>query len=253
MLKMRDSGDVDGLLAALHHSNMDVRHYAAARLGEIGEPRAFDPILAMLKDAPQRPGIVNVLGQLSFQMKTRGFKPDPKAVPHLLALLDEPEVRENAVFALGQFDDPRVAAALGIPSDQAAIEALIAGTQVADAQKRLDATFKLRQDGVHVNNPALRAKIVEAFLALINLPPSNEYGPSRYQAATALGDMGDRRAVEPLISILKDPGWMIRSEAAISLGKLKDRKAIPALEALLSHPDDATRDSARKALAALRG
>ena len=102
--------------------------------------------------------------------------------------------------------------------------------------------------GPDVQDTELRTQVVDAFMEILSLPPSNEYGPCRYNAASALGLMGDKRAVDLLISSLRDPGWPIRSEAAYSLGKLKDPRAIPHLNTALVHPDDATRMAAAKAL-----
>lgn len=252
LLRMRDSGDITGLLEALNDKNLDIRVFAAGRLGELGEERALDPIVALLKDAPAKPGICNALGQLAFQMKRRGFTPDPKAVTPLLALLDNPATREGAKFALSQFNDPRIAAALSIAADKESIEAQIAATKVDDPEQRRQATRQLAKAGALLQDPALRAQVVDTFIAILNLPPSNENGPCRYIAAEALGQMDDKRAVDPLISALKDPGWMIRSEAAVSLGQLKDTKAIPALESALNDPDDSTRTYAKRALQVIR-
>ena len=128
------------------------------------------------------------------------------------------------------------------------IQAAIAATKDLDPKKRHDATYHLMEIGPEVQDPELRAQVVDAFMEILSLPPSNEYGPCRYNAATALGLMGDGRAVDLLISSLKDPGWMIRTEAAYSLGKLKDPKALPHLRTALVHPDDATRMAAARAL-----
>ena len=38
----------------------------------------------------------------------------------------------------------------------------------------------------------------------------------------AMGDIEDRKAVEPLISALTDPDWQIRKKAAWALGEMKD-------------------------------
>jgi HEAT repeat protein len=208
-------------------------------------------MVALLKNAPAQPALLNAFGQLAYQMKTRGHTPDPRAVTPLLALLMDPATRNNAEFALKHFNDPRISAALNMPTGVEPIEALIAATNASDTQQRLDATSRLAELGPHVQDPSLRARVTDAFLVLVELPPSGEYGPIRYQAVMALGEMDDRRVVDALIAVLTDPGWMIRSEAAVALGKLKDPRAIPALQSLLNHPDDATRDSARKALQTL--
>jgi len=68
-------------------------------------------------------------------------------------------------------------------------------------------------------------------------------------AAEALGKIGDKRAVEPLIDILKtsrDPGLL--EAAAEALGNLKDSRAVPALARLMK---EATIPVRLKAVAAL--
>lgn len=77
----------------------------------------------------------------------------------------------------------------------------------------------------------------------------------RMNAAYAIGDVGDRKGVEPLIELLKDPiqGWGIKMAAATSLGKLHDERAIEALEALATGKDSISADAAIIAIARIRG
>ncbi len=57
----------------------------------------------------------------------------------------------------------------------------------------------------------------------------------RWAAATSLGNLGAREAVDALINLLRDDSWDVRRVAAISLGKIKDPKAVkPLVEALKS-------------------
>ncbi|MDI7274909.1 MAG: HEAT repeat domain-containing protein, partial [Anaerolineae bacterium] len=55
----------------------------------------------------------------------------------------------------------------------------------------------------------------------------------RRNAATALGEIGDRQAVEALIASLQDPEGAVRHHAVVALGKLGDRRALPALRTML--------------------
>ena len=50
----------------------------------------------------------------------------------------------------------------------------------------------------------------------------------REQAAFGLGQLRDRRAVEPLINALKDQNADVRQQAAFALGQIRDRSAVPA-------------------------
>jgi HEAT repeat protein len=51
----------------------------------------------------------------------------------------------------------------------------------------------------------------------------------RMLAARALGNLGDRKAVKPLIGLLQDPEELVRTGAAYAPGKLKDSSAREAL------------------------
>ena len=52
----------------------------------------------------------------------------------------------------------------------------------------------------------------------------------RLEAAAALGDLGDHRATQPLISILLDKEWYVKGEAVVALTKIGQ----PAADALLA-------------------
>lgn len=54
----------------------------------------------------------------------------------------------------------------------------------------------------------------------------------RAQAAEFLGELGDSRAVEPLVNALQDGESMVRANAAVALGRLGDIQALPALREL---------------------
>src|SRR5262249_48125319 len=63
---------------------------------------------------------------------------------------------------------------------------------------------------------------------------SDEYYAVRAGAAMALGDIGEKRAVEPLLAILnKDDTDSVRIGIVVSLGVLGDQRAIEPLEKLL--------------------
>lgn len=57
----------------------------------------------------------------------------------------------------------------------------------------------------------------------------------RKEAARVLGEIGDQRVVEPLIKALSDSNWDVHIEAAKALGKIKDQRAVePLIKALNS-------------------
>ena len=56
-------------------------------------------------------------------------------------------------------------------------------------------------------------------------------------AATALGDLADARAVDPLIDALASSNWRIRQAATVALGRIGDPRAIEPLVAALADRD----------------
>ena len=73
---------------------------------------------------------------------------------------------------------------------------------------------------------------------------------SRRSAISALGRLGDERAVEPLVSALQDEDRYIRREAAKALGELGSPVAIEPLIAALGDPEESVRRNAIIALGA---
>jgi len=74
----------------------------------------------------------------------------------------------------------------------------------------------------------------------------------RYEAAIALGYLGDRTAVPALIQLLRDSKSCVRTVAAGALGKLQDPEAVPALIEALEDRDSWVREAACSALGNIR-
>jgi HEAT repeat protein len=80
---------------------------------------------------------------------------------------------------------------------------------------------------------------------------SHKQDRTRWEAATALGKLGDARAVEPLITALKDNNNIVRNRAAEALGKLGDARAVEPLVAAHKDKDKDVRFRAIDALVKL--
>jgi hypothetical protein len=75
---------------------------------------------------------------------------------------------------------------------------------------------------------------------------------ARLAAVVALGNLGDRRAMKPLVTALADPSPQIRVVAAAALGKLGHKAALPSLKgAANDDPNAKVRTSARQAAIAV--
>jgi HEAT repeat protein len=72
-------------------------------------------------------------------------------------------------------------------------------------------------------------------------------------AAQALGEIGDPRAVDSLVNTLGDKNWEIRSTVTKALGKIGDYRAIQPLINLLRDRSENVRWTASQALKAITG
>lgn len=75
-------------------------------------------------------------------------------------------------------------------------------------------------------------------MILFDLVESEVEAPElRAQAAEALGYIGDRDAVEPLMRTATDPSAEVRFWSVIALGKLGDERAVPLLERIAAEDE----------------
>ena len=99
----------------------------------------------------------------------------------------------------------------------------------------------LKGDGTVISaNPALAAML------------KNEERNIRWAAVRALGDIGDKGAVAPLLdSVETDSSTYVRQSAIEALGKIGDKDAAPALAKFLDDKDAAVKRWASFALGTL--
>jgi phycocyanobilin lyase alpha subunit len=83
-----------------------------------------------------------------------------------------------------------------------------------------------------VQEPVVLKALIEALEDEIDRSPDGGY-PLRRNAARALGKLGDRQAVAPLMTCLASADFYVREAAAQSLGMLGDPSTIPALVKLM--------------------
>jgi len=75
---------------------------------------------------------------------------------------------------------------------------------------------------------------------------------TRMAAARALGQVGSRKGVQPLVQALTDPEWSVRLHSAKALGQIGQKKyATEALLKALNDPEDLVRREVAIALAKL--
>jgi HEAT repeat protein len=195
---MADRRAVEPLIATLQDKDSYVRLMAASALGDIGDSRAVEPLLKTFKDdlaEDTRSYAAKALGKIN-------SAPANEAVLTALqtALKDKNlNIRCAAACALG---DMKVTKA--IPS---LVELL--GHNAYCVREAASAAL------AEIGKPA-----VESLLKSLD----NEDPRTRQHAAVALGMIGDRRAVGPLINRLDDKDGIVQGKVIEVLEKITGQK-----------------------------
>ncbi|MFL5511359.1 MAG: HEAT repeat domain-containing protein, partial [Gemmatimonadales bacterium] len=154
----------------------------------------------------------------AFAAELLGRVGSAKAVPVLLETVqatqpDHADVREIALRALARIPDPH------------AVESLVLALAEADPWLAPRIADILTRHG---------DVVVEPLLALLH---NSDRHTARAWAANVLGEVGAQAAVPVLIRSLDDPDDEVRAKSATALGRLGDRRALqPLLDHLLTDP-----------------
>lgn len=124
------------------------------------------------------------------------------------------------------------------------VEQAIANLQSEDLGLRFYAAWWLGR--FRVNDPVAVEVLIQALHDTADRTEAGGY-PLRRNAARALGKLGDRRAVSPLIDCLSCPDFYVREAAAQSLEMLGDSSAIATLMQLLNNAIPGTQPAPEQA------
>jgi len=213
-----DIGDKSAVLPLIEvikkDNNISVRMYAAQSLGKLKDERAVEPLIAVLKNETESSVVrfmaAGALGEIK----------DERAVEPLIAVL---KTGEREPYYIGKIGDPNyqivfpsddvfgAPTALGKIGNKRAISPLVEALGNPNAP---DVATALAMFGEPAVDP-----LIEALKG-----PSNSYQLDG--AIIALGLIGDKRATEPLIEIMKKERNYHIPEA---LGKIKDKRAVQPL------------------------
>ena len=213
---IRDKAATDALIGALKDTDPVVRGYAATALGEIGDPRAKEALLAALRT--EDASVVNMATSLYNLGST-------EVVEILIGKLRDPNPNNRlyAIYALGKISDPEMVRPLIEVLDSEEIGWL--------AAKAL----------VNVGQPALQPLLESLFSENRNV---------RLYATYALGEIRDPKAARGVLRLLQDPDPLVLDTAAEALIAIGERSVIPAVTQLLRSPQPRVR---RRALDVLGG
>jgi len=254
--QVKDVRAVEPLIAVLKVSNPGVRCTAAEALGQLGDERAVEPLIAALGDSDSgvRVAAAQALGQLG----------DERAVEPLIVALEDCDasVGVAAAQALGQLGDKRAVEPLIVALEDSdasvleswtvfsvllrevgpkRIEVIKAVRQVAalglkESKELVDSAPSTVLEAVSWKEAGHAKSKLEAAGAVVEVVEVRGEGAVtvtlsgiRNAAAQALGQLGDERAVEPLLVALGDTDLSVRVAAAQALGQLGDKRAVEPL------------------------
>lgn len=229
------------LVEGLNDTNWVVRSDAARSLGKIGGPKATDALIVALRSGES--GAALALGDIGSKA----------AVEALVASLrgTNKAVRSSAVVALGCIGDPQAVSPLleslndpDWPNRNFVVNALrkIRDVRAAEALYRT-ATQDINE---HVRSEAAIAlaeicdkRALDVLLGLLKTSSVR----LRPQIISTLGDLGDSRALNGLIAGLTDRDWSVRKGAAKAMYRIDRNRAVKALLDTLKNPDEDIRES----------
>jgi arylsulfatase A-like enzyme/HEAT repeat protein len=179
-------------------ATIEARAEAVSLASGLGDPGALTALSPLLQEASQ-----TLVDEAALAL---GMAQDRRALARLrdLAVAEDPALRRRAARALARLGDPR------------AVDGLAEALHGSDEEEALEALRAL--GGLPV--PEALEPILEV-LADDHL---------RYRAALVLGELGDPRAFDVLLSLAqRDPTDDVRANAVAALGALGDRRAVPFL------------------------
>ncbi len=147
-----------------------------------------------------------------------------------------PDEREAAVTALGDMDSRVLAPLLTLLHDEQGTVRSSAMRAIVGLSEHRDADWFVRLHREHVQEALIQAL-------------ADQESDVRAAVAQALGQWGDKRAVEPLLAVIRDTDVDVRRAAVAALSYPKDERALePLLTVFLTDDDMQVRSHAAEGL-----
>jgi HEAT repeat protein len=248
--KMKSARDVRGLIRLLKHRDLDVQYGAAEALGEIGDSGAVEPLITALKNdeysgvrwkaaealskigAPAVEALIGALRHPDDDVRWKaaialGDIGDPRAIEPLIMLLCDEDrfVKSHAALALGAMGEP-------------AVTPLLRALREGDGNLRWGAAIALGK----IHDPRAIEPLIRAL--------ADKYENVRSESATSLAAIG-KPALEPLLRFLTFSEGPERLEVVSAIGELQDTDAIQPLIQMLENADEDERKAIADALEAI--
>ena len=199
------------------------RAHAAQALGRAGCEESIPALVLTLRDPHEDGSVKTAAGEALAKLR------DPRAVPFLVRELRQVDESARTVAeALVSFGDVAVPELLNLLADESNPSSRVWAARILGHSRAADA--------------------VEPLIALL----FSRNDLLRIAAVAALGEIQDRRALQPLVqATLRDPAPQVRAEAAAAVARIEAEGAVDVLVAALADPDYVTRLRALEAFESL--
>lgn len=217
------SDALSGLLRQLADDDREVRARAVESLGHLEDPRAVEPVIALLRDPDLR--------IVSLAVEALGELQDPRAIEPLIAMMKgELGFVDSTADALAKIGKP-------------AVEPLVRTFQdpSVDVTTRAVVATALGKIG--------DSRALDPIVAALK----GEEDYLKPYTAEALGMIGNARAVGPLIAALKNADPTVAAFAIQALERIKDPRALGPLVAVLEDENPSNRRAVVQALGTIGG
>nr|WP_255772422.1 HEAT repeat domain-containing protein [Methanothermobacter sp. K4] len=209
--ELADEQSVPSLIDALRYEEWQrdypilggVRAAAARALGNIGDPRAVEPLINALEDQDIDVRISALRALASFR--------NERSVAAVEGYLNDPleDIRKNALITLAELDPER-----GLKQALAALN---------------DRSWVVRKAAARVTRNLGDERCLEVLIDKLNDPDMEV----RRQIVLAVVNLGES-AVDPLLEKLSDPSWQTRAVLVEALGEIGSERAVPYLKRMVS-------------------
>ena len=261
---VKDKLAVEPLIEALKDEEPKVREAAASALEDVNDVQAVEPLIEALKDEEKevREAAASALGRYKDE---RAVEP---LIEAMLCLNGGGWASESAAKSLSQIGGERaIEALIAVLKDQTmgggTVAAAVGGIYKCQDERGVEELIDLlKYENTRANGSQVQVRNVAAY-ALGEIGDIRAVGPliealeekdlDLYSTVTiALAEIGDERAVEPLIEALKDANWYVRKCSVRALGIIGDERAVEPLIEALKDDDESVRESVSIALKEFR-
>ena len=212
--RLKEKKDIDGLIKALRYKKdgfgleyVLIREKAAIALGEIGAKKAVNPLIQALHDkSPKiKNSAIEALGKIGDH---RAIEP----IKQCIIETDDKELRGHGIAVLkNDFN--------------------LATAELREINRRRKKTIQELKRNKDIDG---LIKALGYKKDIFDLEPV----VTRADAATALGEICAKEAVNPLIQALHDKWWGVHDDAIEALGKIGDRRAIEPIKQCVIETDE---------------